>query len=195
VWDANPYLDGFTARPGVVPSYESGAGGGNVLARIAASVGIRVAGDVEPELYDLPESIASVADRTLVDLNYTSFVGAFSRRRIRALVRGTSNVLLVNPPEWAQDLGPHVSTTSLRHYVQLIQSAAQFICFTSGGATLAAALRRPATCLFGYGQSPIFHHSRLHRYVDASGAPFIRVPHAFYLKARNHLRARLAEQR
>ena len=59
-----------------------------------------------------------------------------------------------------------IETTSLMEFCSIIISCKKLYCLTSGTATLAAALQKPATVFFGSGQESIYHHSSLHIYVD-----------------------------
>jgi ADP-heptose:LPS heptosyltransferase len=67
-----------------------------------------------------------------------------------------------------QRFGALMQTKNLEHYCSVIASAKQFICLTSGGATLAAALGIPVMALWGPGQWTMFHHSPLHSYVNVN---------------------------
>jgi hypothetical protein len=158
---------------------------------VAHSFGLAAEADLEPEIYNPIYPDREAGTSVLVDLNYASFVGSFSRRRIWSLLREKDDLLLVNPPRWARDWGESIQTKSLEHYAGLILGARDFICMTSGGATLAAALKKPALCLFGFGQDPMYHHSALHTYVDVSGSRALAIPHAFALRNLNRLKARL----
>jgi len=53
----------------------------------------------------------------------------------------------------------------LEQLCDFIYSCKEFYCFTSGVATLAAALGKPATVLYVEGINPMFHHSKLHSFV------------------------------
>ena len=68
----------------------------------------------------------------------------------------------------ARHFGTIIETKNLEHYCSVIVSAKQFICLTSGGATLAAALGVPSMALWGNGQCTMFHHSPMHTYVNVN---------------------------
>jgi ADP-heptose:LPS heptosyltransferase len=58
-----------------------------------------------------------------------------------------------------------LDTPTLHDYCDVIHSCKHFVAMTSGGATLAAALGKGCTALFGQGQATMFHHSPICRYV------------------------------
>jgi ADP-heptose:LPS heptosyltransferase len=62
-----------------------------------------------------------------------------------------------------------LQTASLSEFCRVIVSCRQLLCLSSGTATLAAALGKPAIVFYGDGQKKMFHHSRLHKYVNCSG--------------------------
>ncbi|GAF92297.1 unnamed protein product, partial [marine sediment metagenome] len=59
---------------------------------------------------------------------------------------------------------PVIDAKPLEDFCDVIASCKAFFCFTSGCATLAAALGKPSTVLYIYGGFPMFHHSKLHTY-------------------------------
>ena len=64
-----------------------------------------------------------------------------------------------------------LQTDTLEELCEIVISCRQLLCLSSGTATLAAALGKPAIVFYGNGQKPMFHHSRLHRYVNCSPKP------------------------
>jgi ADP-heptose:LPS heptosyltransferase len=75
----------------------------------------------------------------------------------------------------------------LLDYCKIILSSKKFLCFSSGSATLAAALKKPAIVFYGMGQNHIFHHSKIHGYVDVGDYNLSGYFTYSYLKLRNKL--------
>jgi ADP-heptose:LPS heptosyltransferase len=189
IWEMNPYIDGFISDNGLIPKYGNGKAKMNILTQLAYSLEIDIDYNLEPEIYYKPTVITSFINKTFVDLNYTSFVGSFSKKKIINLLKDEKNIVLVNPPDWALNIGDSINSGTLKNYIDLIHSSKKFICFTSGGATLAAAINKPSICLYGYGQNSIFHHSYLHDYIDVKkGYLILDFLSSFYLKLKNKLR-------
>jgi len=194
VWDMNPYVDGISSKSGIIPQYGLGPLKLNILSQLAHSLNVETDINLEPEIYYKPELIEAFSDKTLIDLNYTSFVGSFSKTRILNLLKNEPKITLINPPKWSSGLGVSITTESLKHYIDLIYSCQKFICFTSGGATLAASIKKPSICLFGYGQNNIFHHSSIHQYMNVKKEDFLlNFLNSYYLRVRNKIRIHLSE--
>lgn len=190
----NPYFDGVSLENGLIPRYTDNLKNLNILSQLACSIGIQVTYNLEPEIYYKAQFIKEMANKTLVDLNYKSFVGSYSRKKVVALIRAEPNVVLINPPKWAAKIGKAITTESLMQYADIIYSCRKFICFTSGGATLAAAIKKPSTCLYGYGQSNVFHHSAIHKYVNVQkGVLVLDFVCSYFLRIKNKIRIMLSE--
>ena len=82
--------------------------------------------------------------------------------------------------------GDNYSPDNLMSYTNAIYSCKNFICFTSGGATLAAAVKKKTICIYGFGQNKIFHHSKIHEYIELSpNSVFVKYILFFFLKLKN----------
>lgn len=168
IWNTNPNVDEIC--------YESNeqwplprikvVSNDNLLARNAKSLGLACEPNLLPKIYTSIEIDKNYVNKTVVDLNYISFVGAISRKKLIKLFCDP-NIYFVNRPDWIKT-GKNVVPKSLFHYASIIKSSKEFHCLTSGGATLAAALGKPAKCYFGKGQDKMFHHCDFHEYVDVS---------------------------
>jgi len=173
VWGMNPYVDSVNDRAHLserkIPQNICNNSKLNLLAKTAIPYGIYVSDELKPELYYSPRKIGDLAGKILVDLNYVSFVGVFSKKAVLEFLKNKKELVFVNRPEWVPDtLGENFQPDNLKQYADMISSSESFICFTSGGATLADALGVQAICLYGFGQKRIFHHSSMHKYVDCS---------------------------
>src|SRR5665647_1239871 len=149
VWELNPYIDGFVDEGGCkpLPSIRKEPSD-NILSACCKDFGFECGSQLEPEVYYKPKRLPEYEHRTLVDLNYKSFVGAFSKNLVNSILKKYDNAIFVNPPKWLR-LKPNIVTCrNLSEYCDLINSCQLFVCFTSGGATLAAALNKRAICLY-----------------------------------------------
>jgi hypothetical protein len=178
VWEANPYIDGFTDEDAPFPGFSSVPDGTNLLDHIMILRGLDDGRRFhEPEIHFKPERIDSLAGATVYDPNYISDVGNLETEHVEryfARKKITPDFML-QPREKGAPVRRHgalIETKSLEHYCSVIASAKRFICLTSGGATLAAALGIPVVALWGPGQWIMFHHSPLHTYVNVNPVTF-----------------------
>jgi len=178
VWSMNPYVDDIYEHS-KLPDKKISRNIRknqkiNLLSKIARSYDIFSDLDLKPELYYRPKIIGSLVSKTIVDLNYVSFVGAFSKKEILSFVLKKKELIFINKPNWVGDsYGESITPKNLEHYIDIIHTAKEFLCFTSGGATLADAINKKAICLYGFGQNKIFHHSNIHEYVNCSSKNLI----------------------
>ena len=173
VWELNPYVDGFTDEAAPYPEFEVIAPGMNLLDRLMLERGLDDGKRFhEPEVHYRPKRLAFLKDKTVFDPNFVSGVGDVSQKLLEDFfsAEGTPDYQL-KPGQRSCALSSakaELTTKSLFHYCDIIHSCGRFYCLASGGATLAAALGKPATVFFGRGQKDMFHHSKLHRYVNIS---------------------------
>ena len=178
IWEANPFVDGFTDEDAPFPGFNSVPAGTNLLDHIMILRGLDDGKRFhEPELHFQPERIDSLAGKTVYDPNYVSDVGSLESEHVERYFARKKIVpdFMMQPRvkgATVRRYGDLIQTKNLEHYCSVIASAKRFICLTSGGATLAAALGVPIVALWGNGQWLMFHHSRLHRYVNVNPIPF-----------------------
>ena len=172
VWESNPYVDGFTDDVADYPVIASVSPDENLLDRIMLARGLDdgLRGH-EPETYYAPGLLPEFESKRVYDPNYISGVRAVSRRKLARHFRDhppDAQFAPMNMSVPLMSVAETVSTESLFRYADIIKSSRHFSCLTSGGATLAAALGKPATVFFGNGTNPMFLHSHLHTYVDVA---------------------------
>ena len=179
IWEANPYVDGFTdedlpdaERDSRFPEHM------NLLDCLMLERGLDDGKRFhEPELYFKPQKIDSLAGTTIYDPNYVTNAGDlepahvehyFSKNKtlLDYMLVPKSNAIL------AKGYKSLIAAINLEHYCSIIASSKRFFCLTSGGATLAASLGVHATVLWGFGVNTVFHHSKLHRYVNLNPLTF-----------------------
>jgi hypothetical protein len=195
IWKSNPYVDGFVDGQGVeivgphtrdvrgssLDHYLLKTGfnnrisyvepGCNLLDQYMLALGfddgLRFH---EPKIYQRIPRRNEYENAIVYDPNYITNVGAvcteairefFSREDVRPTVQMQWCANLIDLPE----ITNRISTTSLEDFCSLIVSCKALYCLTTGTATLAAALGKPCTVLYGDGVNKIYHHSRMHRYV------------------------------
>ena len=196
IWSFNPYIDGFTSGPNESPLEKiEFTSKDNIICRHNKNYGIDCMPNIEPEIHYIPKKIDYLSDVTLVDLNYKSFIGSISNKKILSYLKKEPNVYFINPPDWINDSNNVICSESLKQYVDMIYSSKNFICFTSGGATLAAAIQKPSTCYYGNGQNKIFHHSKIHKYVDVGDYSLLGYLKSIFLKLRNKLRVLIQNEK
>jgi hypothetical protein len=171
IWTLNPYFDGFTDQPPTFEPRDFSLGHNiNLLDRVMLDLGIDDGQRFhEPEFYYQPKMRPDWRGLTIFDPNFVSGVGTINTSRIRRFL--ASHFITVDaetqPRSSHYSLGTArtIDTPSLLDYADMIYSAGIFLCVTSGGATLAAALGKPAIVFFGQTQSNIYRHSPIHRYI------------------------------
>lgn len=195
VWQTNPYLDGMSDDP-PVNTLQKKSLINKAVNMAMASHGIDLPYEINPESY-LPKTInENYANKRFIDLNYTSYVGAFTLFDALAILEKHPDYLLVNPSKNLARFCKNdwVRTRSLEDYASLINSSLSFSALASGGATLALALGRPSTIYHGYGQNQIFHHSN-NTNLMIGGAGFSRKLLARYLSKLNAWRIKRSVNR
>ena len=182
VWESNPHIDGFCDEEAPCPEFAEVPEGTNILDWIMLARGLDdgLRGH-EPEIHYKPKPIAALADATVFDPNFVSYVGRIDADAIARYFREkniTIDCVLGPGPGalWSGGSARVIDPNDVFEYCDIIASAKEFYCLTSGGATLAAALRRPVTAFHGPGQKPMFHHSALHRYVCLEGSSAAHAP-------------------
>lgn len=180
VWELNPFVDGFVDKRGVTCNLENLvkalASKGNNVTNLLDEVMLHYNLDNqkrwhEPEIYYKPV-FKNIYHKTFFDPNFFSWVGTIEKEdMIRHLkhhkieLDAVLELTTVKALFTKEDNVEFVSTVSLFDYCDLIFSSKKFYCLTSGSATIAAALNKPAVVFFGKGQGTAFQHSKLHRYV------------------------------
>ncbi len=174
IWEKNPYVDGFTDLPGIgTKPVPVDTLKGNILD--ATMIGLGLDDEKrfhEPELYFKPAKRTDLDGSVVYDPNYVSFVGNFASSDLdRWVARHSVSIdfqmklrdkcipLKKAPPQ-------ELASQNLEDFCSIIVSCEQLYCLTSGTATLAAALNKPAIVFHGADQKKDFHHSKLHRYVS-----------------------------
>ena len=174
IWECNPYVDGFCDENGNYPLFDSVEEGMNILDKIMLMQGLDDGKRFhEPELYLRCEPRPDLSDSVVYDPNYVSYVGDISTEEIEGFLKNnhihaTHQMTLWEKHFAIEPYGTILQTDTLEAFCRVIVSCRQLLCLSSGTATLAAALDKPAIVFYGNGQKPMFHHSRLHRYVNCS---------------------------
>lgn len=156
VWESNPYVDGFTDERGldiaVVPTVRPGC---NLLDEIMLHAGFDDRHrQHEPEIYQTFEPVAEWQDLVVYDPNYITMAGDLSVQKLREFfeqegVMPDAQLTPRNRSILLPDVARRVRTTDILDFCRLIVSCKSLYCLTTGTATLAAALGKPCTVLWG----------------------------------------------
>jgi len=173
IWELNPFVDGFCDSDAECPAIPTIMPGANCLDMMMLAFGLDDGSRFhEPEIFYSPKIITQLQDKHIFDPNYVSHAGAISNRKlIRYLDESGPVDLQMRARSKSYGLRrdvPVLNSEGVFNYCDVIASCRRFYCLTSGGATLAAALRKPSTVFYGYGVNRWFHHSPQHKYVDVS---------------------------
>ncbi|MBA3706461.1 MAG: hypothetical protein H0W84_11360 [Bacteroidetes bacterium] len=199
VWDLNPFIDGFIDQPGIkcnlVEILKNVKKGVNLLDAIMLAYNLDdTQRGHEPEIYYKPHFNATYHN-VIFDPNYLSWVGVIDKRDIMyflkkrkiqfdAVMKIRTDKSLYIPK--ASDV--FIETVTLKDFCDLIYSSKKLFCLTSGTASLASSLGKPATVFYGAKQDPGFRHSKIHEYIKVERCPkskilsFIKLPFYFIKK-------------
>ena len=173
IWEMNPFVDGFTDDPGIYYYPHLLESGQNLLDKMMLLYGMDDGERFhEPELYFKPQVNTALLESSVYDPNYVSYIGDLSNSNPIKHWLKENNIIIdfqmktLKARYLTISCNQRIETTSLMEFCSIIISCKKLYCLTSGTATLAAALQKPATVFFGSGQESIYHHSSLHIYVD-----------------------------
>jgi hypothetical protein len=195
IWNSNPYVDGFVDEQGIeivgphtrdvrgssLDRYLLKMGFNNRISHVEPGCnlldqymldlgfndGLRFH---EPKIYQRIPKRNEYENAIIYDPNFITNAGAisteavrefFNREEIHPNFQMQQCASVIDLPE----ITNRISAISLEDFCSLIVSCKALYCLTTGTATLAAALGKPCTVLYGDGVNKIYHHSRMHRYV------------------------------
>lgn len=192
VWEYNPYIDGFVDEPGktcdihaIVAQFKNH--NCNLLDLVMLSYGLDNGKTWnEPEIYYQPK-FRPEFNKVVYDPNFLSWVGDVVKEEAQkhfdskgyvfdAIMKIRSEKHLVLPDRY-QEI---IETPTLEDFCDLIFSTEKLYCLTSGTATLAAGLGKPVHVFYGFKQSSIFQHSKLHTYEQFTPPFKKRIKHFIY---------------
>ena len=173
VWELNPYLDGFTNDPGFFYFSENIQDGENLLDHLMLAYGLdNHKRNHEPEIYYKPLLVESLIDKTIYDPNYISYTGDI---KYPTTIQNWFDQNNITPNAQMKVLGGRsisincantLSTPDIFKFCDLLYSAKAIYCLSTGTGTLAAALQKPVTVLYGEGLQKAYRHSGLHSYIS-----------------------------
>lgn len=173
VWELNPYVDGFCAETCPFPDSQHLDQGCNLLdQRMLAYDMDDGARSHEPELYYVPNLIDQFAGKAIYDPNYISNAGRLTSDSVANYFASRGiNIdyqMRLREKNFPVPVNSFISTRSLKEFCDIVFSCENLYCLVTGTATLASALNKPATVLYGDGVSEFFMHSKLHSYEKVS---------------------------
>jgi tetratricopeptide (TPR) repeat protein len=179
IWELNPHVDGFCDDTAEYPLFDCVEEGMNILDKIMLLRGLDDGRRFhEPELYLRCRPRFDLSGAVIYDPNFVSYVGDVSIEAIERFLRDNHIHITHQMKLWEKNYalggaGTVLETPTVAEFCRVIVSCRQLLCLSSGTATLAAALGKAAIVFYGDGQKKMFHHSRLHKYVNCSekGAP------------------------
>ena len=173
VWELNPYLDGFTNEPGFFYFSENIQDGENLLDHLMLAYGLDDhKRNHEPEIYYKPKLVEALIDKTIYDPNYISYTGDI---KYSATIQNWFDKNNIKPNAQMKVLGKRsirinadktLTTPDIFKFCDLLYSAKAIYCLSTGTGTLAAALQKPVTVLYGEGLQKAYRHSGIHSYVN-----------------------------
>lgn len=171
-WENNPYVDGFTDKNGFYPIFTTVDKGTNILDRVMLEQGLDDGKRFhEPEIYFKPKIKPELKDKTLYDPNYVSNAGdTIQSKAIENYFR--KNNIKVDYQMKLRDKNVPVASIKkvleakdIEDFISIIASCKEIYCLASGTATLASALNKKTTVFYADNLSPIFLHSKKHKYI------------------------------
>jgi hypothetical protein len=189
VWKDNPYLDGISSKSptkiiNLNPQVDK------IMNKIAACYGVNnIDYEIIPEIFCNFKVDNEFKDNKYLDLNYISFVGAFSFLDEIEIIKKMKDYILVNPQKYLLPfIGKrYIKTRNFDQYISLIYSCKSFACLTSGGASVSAAFSKTALVFYGFGHPDTNRHS-INNNILIGGEGFLRRQLCRYLFKKNQLR-------
>ncbi|MDD2366337.1 MAG: glycosyltransferase [Desulfuromonadaceae bacterium] len=171
VWELNPYIDGFCNEICPYP---------NLIHRVSPECNLldqlMLCHDLddgerhhEPEIYYKPQILENLAGKAVYDPNFISNAGSLSAKKVEKYFY-SNNVKIDYQMKLREKCLPinnnlaSLSSSSIEEFCDIINSCTDLYCLVTGTATLASALGKSATVLYGSGVSNFFMHSKLHTY-------------------------------
>ncbi len=193
VWELNPYIDGFVDEDGikcdisilvdvVSNNMTNHSNITNLLDEIMLYYGLDDGKRWhDPEIYYKPKFIKEY-NKNIFDPNFFTYVGEIKTRDLNYYFKNNNitfnGVMKLNSPKPLHKYKPevnYISTETLDQFCDLIYSCNKIYCLTTGTATLAAALNKPATVFWGKYQIIGFHHSTQNTYIEIPLSPFSKL--------------------
>ena len=172
IWGNNPFVDGFIDEDGPYPTFGEVATGMNILDTLVFWWGldddsIRFR---EPEIFYTPKNKPELNNAVIFDPNFGTAVGHPSSSVVKKYF-SQHNICInyqmaLRKNNHSIHGKPMLQTTGLEHFCDIIHSCKALFCFTTGTATLAAALAKSVTVFHTDKVLPMFHHSKLHTYKE-----------------------------
>ncbi len=174
VWEKNPYIDGFTDDDGFsvenikIQNYNKE----NLLDKIILEFGLEDGKRFhEPEIYYKPNNIKELNDKTIYDPNYTSNAGLGIGTKIEKYFKKNKvkidYQLPVRKPHSipTYHFNEFIKNETFWDFLDIVYSAKEVYCLTSGTATLLSALGKKANVFYTKNQDLIFRHSKSNNYI------------------------------
>lgn len=172
VWERNPFVDGFCNEDHSYPQFSEVEKGINILDKIMLSYDLD--DDVrfhEAEIYYKPKVISSLKKAVIFDPNFITSVGHPSSKIVetyfeRKNIVITHQMKLLGERNSLIKCDQEISSNSLEHFCDIINSCKDMYSFATGTVPLAEAINKSITVLFVKGALPMFYYSQLHKYVN-----------------------------
>lgn len=178
IWELNPFVDGFVDEAGLTCDLgecvllAENSSTHNLLDYVMFKFGLNDHLTYhEPELYYKPK-FSTEYKLTIFDPNHHTYVGDFNVKDLYYFLKKKNlEYSAVMKLRGAKSLYIHkesdleIDAPDVFSFCDVINSSKEIICFTSGTATLAAAMKKKAIVIYGDNVSKGFHHSRYHDYI------------------------------
>jgi len=170
VWERNPFVDGCSDKDVLYPTFSTVEEGINILDKImlfhGLDDGVRFH---ETEIYYKPKIISRLKDAVIFDPNFITFCGHPSGKKVEDYFK-RNNIIITHQMKIlgrnsAINCSQRISSESLEHFCDILNSCKSIYCLATGTAPLAAAINKPATVLFVNGALSMFYYSQLHNYI------------------------------
>ncbi len=177
VWDINPYIDGYTNKPGtgfdITDIINEVCTERNLLDVIMVKFGLdNGLTQNQPKIYYQPKIITAFTKLSVYDPNYLSWIGDttpedfmhyIQKNNIRfdAIMKLRKGKIFFVPGNKTK----YIETPTLMDFCDLIYSVKKFYCLTSGAATIASGINVPAFVFYGKKQPIGYQHYGKHKYI------------------------------
>ena len=172
IWELNPYVDGFTDDSGIFHFSTYYTDTQNLLDTLMLLYGLEDNKRMhEPEIYYEPILQSNLKGAVVFDPNFISYTGDLRSNLLIEKwfkdnhVQVNYQMVVLGNRFIALDDKPVLSAKTIFDFCNILASIESIYCFTTGTATLAAALKVKTYVFYGKGHERGYRHSLQNKYI------------------------------
>ena len=172
IWELNPYVDGFTDDSGIFHFSTYYTDTQNLLDTLMLLYGLEDNKRMhEPEIYYQPVTQTHLKGAVVFDPNFISYTGDLRSNELieewfnQNDIQVNYQMVVLGNRFIAINDKPVLSANSIFDFCDILSSIDSVYCFTTGTATLAAALKVKTNVFYGKGHEKGYRHSLQNKYI------------------------------